>query len=105
MVYSNLARVFEQEGVTANFKLIDGTEFTLNVVRGHKRDDDLTDGLLQGTFKVRVLAPQWDAEHASAPSKGDQLTMVTAGTRHAVERAHPVNLSNRPLMYVLIMKG
>lgn len=103
LVYARLKEAFDAQGTDTDFKLVDGSTFTLKGIKGHKRDQDLTDGITQQGFKMRVLAPEWDDAAGKEPSEGDQLTV--AGRRHAIDTYHKLQQSDRPLMYVLVIKG
>ena len=101
---ADLKSGFDNNGSDAVVKPFDGKpQFTVKVIRGHKRDENLTDGIQQEGFKLKVLADDWDAKCSREPVKGDQLTIF--GTRYAIQFVYLLAVGNTKLMYTMTTRG
>lgn len=103
-ILSKLDLAFESQGTPTEFLLLDSGSITISAIRGHTRNDPLTDGTGQTGFRLRVRASEWDEKSPDRPpGQGDQ--MVSWGRRHAIESSHLVGVADQKLVYVIAVKG
>ncbi|MFN2199967.1 MAG: hypothetical protein ACK2UO_02115 [Caldilineaceae bacterium] len=99
--YNALIRqAFQDNGLDARVRRRDLTEFDTKVFERRYRGTELTEGLTQQDYRVRVIASDWDRLAGGPPEKGDQVTI--SGRRHAVESWQRHALADQ---YYLLLHG
>lgn len=99
--YNRMVRQeFLDNGADVDVTLRDGTTFRTKAFERRQTPEEMTDGLTQQGYYVRVVASDWDAAAGRPPDKGDQLTLY--GRRHAVESWQRRGIAD---LYVLRLKG
>jgi hypothetical protein len=97
---STIAQEFIANGATISVRLRDGTTFSIKGFEKRQAVEELTDGLVQQGYFVRVIASQWDNLAGRSPDKGDQLTLYKR--RHAIESWQRRGIAD---MYILRLRG
>lgn len=97
--------LIQSGGTPADWRLRDGTQFQLQIVRRSKPDENMTEGLQQQGFEIQFMASRWGAvaPPGRGPEKGDQVTLH--GRRHAVERAKLVTVGGVDVGYIARVLG
>jgi hypothetical protein len=99
------ANLISTVGVDSEFRLRDGTRFTIKTVRRRKPDEPLTDGIHQKGFEIQFMARDWSAAAPPGvrPEKGDQVVMV--GRRYAIETSKLTQYGTLEIGYVCRVLG
>lgn len=92
-----------QNGTTLDVRLRTGETFTIKGTLGKLQPEDLTEGLTQQGYKLKIPAAHWDAATDRPPEKGDQITMW--GRRSAIMSWYMRGVGDDFAVYNLLMKG
>jgi hypothetical protein len=87
-------------GLDANVHRRDGQKFTIKIFERRSRVEELTDGLSQQGYRVRVISSDWERLAGGPPEKGDQI--MIAGRRHAIESWERHSLADQ---YLIVLRG
>ena len=99
--YNALIRqAFHDNGLDADVRRRDRSQFATKVFERRYQGEELTDGLSQQDYRVRVVASDWDRLAGGPPEKGDQITI--SGRRHAVESWQRHGLADQ---YLIRLRG
>lgn len=103
-VRATVEAVVQENGTDALFDLRGGGTFTIKATTGYLNSQDITAGLQQRGFRIRVLTTEWDvASPGRPPEKGDLVTIW--GRQHGIDAVHHRGVADVSLMYVLTILG
>ena len=99
--YNNVIKQeFHDNGTTCNVLLRNRATFTIKGFEKRVNIEELTAGLTQQGYFLRVIASDWDAKAGGPPEKGDQVTLY--GRRHAIDSWQRRGIADQ---YILRLRG
>lgn len=92
-----------QNGTTLSITLRSGGTYSLKGTLSKLQPEDLTEGLTQQGYKLKIPAKHWDDAIGKPPEKGDQVEMWSR--RSAVMAWYLRGVGDTAAVYILVMKG
>ena len=99
-INADIRKEFNSNGARVDVSPRVGAPFDIKGFMKRQPVEELSDGLTQQGYYLRVNSKDWDAKAGKNPEKGDQV--VVYGRRYAVERWQLVGLAD---IYVMLLRG